>query len=565
MAFYSPRLMFGPTKWADEEDANRMETSWIQWALNPRHKPLSHEFVSNVKAGVTVALVNVPLSISLALAAGATPTQGIVTAFWCGLISALFSSSHFNVVGPTGALSGMLAVVAGRFGPQVLPIMSLYTAAFLLIFFLLRVDRYMRYVCTAVAHGFSVGVALIIVVAQLPAAFGLSHLPVRDNVIEKFEMIVANLPSAMIHDSLFFFVNVVTLFYCATRWGKVPWAIIFAGIGIAVGMVIPPHYIVLLNDKYPNLSLSLASPIRYDPTLLPAMEAPAMIMYSLGAAVVGLLESLISAQIANQMVTNNDALNYNTRRETFGLALANVASGIFGGIPGTAALARTSLNVNSGAWSRVAGLVSCATLALLASVLLPYFEFIPMSTISALLILVAYRLVDFHELRELRLSDTPGTYAFFVTCAFCLMTDTFVGLIVGACLSIFFNLAHVGVVRMEVHETSEDHTSFVAIVQSAMVFTNTEEMKDAFLDVLHHHKRGQMIEIVLDDCQHVDFDGAKTFSDIIKAFRVKGWSVRISGDKHIAAQLKASCPSYARLLEEQHVGHGGGGAAVEAL
>ncbi len=128
---------------------------------------------NNWKAGVTVALVSIPLSVSLAVASGGTPIQGIITAIWAGLIASIFGGSVFNIVGPAGALSGILAGFALKNGYASLPNIAIVAGVLILIAYLIRLEKYLVYISSSVVHGFTLGVAFMIAWGQINSALGL--------------------------------------------------------------------------------------------------------------------------------------------------------------------------------------------------------------------------------------------------------------------------------------------------------------------------------------------------------------------------------------------------------
>ena len=580
----SPDEIFGKPS-DPPEDEEYEPTTWIHWLTHPRGMSPTHQFLNNVKAGATVALVNVPLSISLCLASGGTPTQGIVTAVWAGLVSGIFSSSHFNVVGPTGALSGMLSSVAMVHGPEILPIMAIYTSIILFVFSIFKADRFIRYVSTAVAHGFSVGVAFIIAIAQIPSAFGLKNVAAKDHAIDKIEEAMRHMDTLSVTDTLLFFGTLIPFFFAAKWNPRVPWQIVFATIGICFGLMSTPKTFMLLRDKYPNLNLSLVSFISFE--IRPDFFSADVILYSFGTAVVALLETLISSQIANTVAHDKKNLNYSSNRDAYGLALSNLVPGLLGGIPATAALARTSLNLRAGAYSRMAGLYGTVVIAFLSSVLLPYFEFLPMPTIAAILVMVAYRLIDFHELWELKVTDAENTYAFVITFATCIFSDTFVGLLVGVCLGVYLNYSH-GQERdipmrlgtepeIQLHNTPH---VFVVEVRCKVVFLNAMHVRECFREheaqILQLYESRMSAEnaaspaggpteggfdecgsprlvvakgplpmpkviIDLTHCPGIDYDGSRLLGELIDTYRKRGWRVDAAGLKHHTQKSLACC------------------------
>ncbi len=131
----------------------------------------------NWKSGLTVSVVSIPLSISLAVAAGATPLMGVITAIWAGIAASLIGGSNFNIVGPTGALSGILVVYAVKYGVGILPLLAIIAGIMTLIVYVLRWERYIVFIPSSVVHGFTLGVAFIIGLGQVNFALGLKNLP----------------------------------------------------------------------------------------------------------------------------------------------------------------------------------------------------------------------------------------------------------------------------------------------------------------------------------------------------------------------------------------------------
>lgn len=142
-----------------------------------RGRPAISELIANLKPGITVSLVSLPLSISLAIAADASPVQGIITAAWAGLVSAFLGGSHYNVVGPTGALSGILSQFSVRYGASIQPLLAILAGLIAAVVYLTRLERYFVFIPGAVMHGFTLGVAFIIAFNQINFALGLPKLP----------------------------------------------------------------------------------------------------------------------------------------------------------------------------------------------------------------------------------------------------------------------------------------------------------------------------------------------------------------------------------------------------
>eukprot|EP01039_Chlorochromonas_danica_P008941 gene8941-9864_t len=408
----------------------------------------AEELKNNFRAGCTVALVNVPLSISLSIAGGAGPVAGIVTAFWSGLFGAVLGGSEFNIVGPTGALSGILAAAASAYNPLILPWLSIFGGAFSLLVWLFDLVNYLMVIPSSVVHGFTAGVAVIIGLGQLDFAIGLEiH---HDHSLNFYEKVIDSLKHVQEVPSpvpfLFFLFQVFTLRYLFKHYSRVPWPVIYCIVGAIFGIlgqlhdIYPLNRLITLGQHFAGIDLSLklfTLPVWSEGVLSYSVFADAAAI-----SFIGILETLISARMADEM---HGKTHHDRNKELVGLGVANIVGGMFGGIPATAALARTSLNVQSGATSRISGILNAFVLLLLSNILLPYFKFVPMATVAAILTMVAIRMVDVSHLHHLYVYDKTQFSIAMFTAFLCISVDTMSGLILGSIVSLLIyaeNLSH---------------------------------------------------------------------------------------------------------------------------
>ena len=425
---------------SDEADSHLYPPTSQTPLLSPSPVPIpvAFSFLDDVTAGCTVALINVPLSISLSVASQSTPTAGIICAVWSGLICCLAGGSSFNITGPTGALAGILTQAALRFGADCLPFLAVGSAAISAVVFACRLDRYVHFLPSAVVHGFTLGVALIIMGGQLSNGLGLQHLPVHPHFYRNLGELLTHLQATSPQSLALFALSWVALFALVRRYPKIPWSVPVAALGIGVGLLSATGRglrFVTLGDQFGALSATLWAPPSLSSPAAAAMwaspgEAAA---FCLSIAFVSVLESLISGKLA-------DALTHtemDSRREVLGLALANLGSGLAGGVPATAALARTALSIRSGAATRVAGVVSAAATAALALWLLPVFAYLPLCVVAALLFQVGVGMMANDHLRDAWEVDLPSFWLTLLVAALCLLFDPTVGIVGGAIVGLF--------------------------------------------------------------------------------------------------------------------------------
>ncbi|NOS68222.1 MAG: SulP family inorganic anion transporter [Candidatus Peribacteraceae bacterium] len=412
--------------------------------LSPR--TVGRQIGQNWKSGVTVSLVSIPLSVSLAIAAGATPVMGVITAIWAGIVASIFGGSNYNIIGPTGALSGVLAAASFRYGVGALPVLAVLSGILIFVFYMLRWDRYIIFIPSAVTHGFTLGLAFIIAVSHLNFAVGLTELHVHehltDNMIESFRHIGdVSWPAVGL-----FAVSLALLFLILKYMPRIPSPIIVAAGGLALGyaasMGWSPWQFETLLTTYGTMRMQIiAFPGFQMPPLTVVLGQSVIVI-----ATVAILETLISAKVADAMTNTR----HDQRREVFGLALANIISGLAGGLPATAAHARTTLNVKSGAHSRMSAFLNSVFVFLIALMFFTQFQYLPLPVVAAILVYVAIRMVEKdHWLELARLDRTMFIVAMLVAVT-TVLWDPIVGLMAGSVVALLIFVQHLSIGRSDI-------------------------------------------------------------------------------------------------------------------
>jgi SulP family sulfate permease len=404
------------------------------------------------RAAGTVGLVNLPLSISLAVAADSGPVAGVSTAIWSGLFTAAFGGCVYNIVGPTGALSGILASNVAMYGVDSLPYLAILTGIICLIVFLLKWERYVLLVPSSVMEGFTVGVAFIIGLNQINFALGLGEIPRHEefvlNIMESFRNATDTDPWSL----GLFLLSVTSLYSLMMTYRKIPWVIILCTLGIVLGYMCSHNYIPIrfqtLQTRYGDLEFELVS----WPEFKLSYITVDFFSSALSIAFVALLETLISAKIADTMTKTN----FNQRKEVFGLGLANIVTGVVGGIPATAALARTALNINTGATSRMAGILQSIFVLLLSFFLLTYFKYLPLPIVAAVIVIVAIRMVDHHHIVRFWKMDKTVFFLTFFVAAICVLVEPTSGIVVGMVLALLMFSDMTSRIHSELVMTDDD-------------------------------------------------------------------------------------------------------------
>lgn len=255
---------------------------------------------------------------------------GILTAFYCGLAGAIFGGSEFNIVGPTGALSGLLAAAASAYNPLILPWLSILGGLQCLFVWYFDLVNYLMVIPSAVVHGFTLGVSFIIGLGQLDYALGLEihHDRSLDFVGRVRDSLnhIHEIPSPV--SFAFFLVNFMCLFTLVKFFPKIPWNIVLCVIGAVVGYFgkvqeqWPASDLITLGQHFAGVNLSLE--LFNMPQWTSSVFTMSAFSDAVAIAFIGILETLISARMADEM---NGKTHHNRNREVFGLGMANIIGG----------------------------------------------------------------------------------------------------------------------------------------------------------------------------------------------------------------------------------------------
>lgn len=395
----------------------------------------------NWRAALTVSLVNIPLSISLAIASGGTPVQGCATAIFSGLMAGAFGGSSYNIYGPAGALTSILNQYAVRYGAAVLPWFALWTSLFVFVFFALKIERYVLYLPWSVMEGFTLAIAFLIGLNQLNFIFGLD-IPKKEHFYENLGNSFANLGDTLWEPTVFFLVFFPMLYALSVKYPRIPWIIILAVIGIILGYVLEQtgwdkeFPLPTLKGKYGELSFTVSMPKWADQGSLADMVAG-----SLSVGFICLLETLITAKIADNIADAPEP--FDAEKETAACGIANVVVGVMGGLPCTAVLARTKLNIMSGTKGKFSQFLNGVFCVVICLALLPAFTYLPLSVCACILVLIAVRMAPTGTLMHLWHNDKTEFWLMVFVCVISVGLDPTYGLVLGMVLAFIMNADNV--------------------------------------------------------------------------------------------------------------------------
>jgi SulP family sulfate permease len=380
-------------------------------------------------AGVTVAIVALPLALAFGSASGLSAQAGITTAVIAGVIAAIFGGSNVQISGPTGAMTVVLIPVVHEFGAAGLLQVGLMAGVILVALSVSRLGRYVRYLPTSLVEGFTAGIAVVIALQQVPNMLGV---PAGDQ--EQVWAVAFDSALRYLADPdpvpVLIALGVAVVILLGSRWKP---ALPLSLVAVAAATALAQWFDLEL-DVIGKLPGGIPEP---NASFIDAALIPALLPSAFAIAALAALESLLSATVADGMTVGE---HHNPDRELLGQGLANLVVPFFGGVPATAAIARTAVNVRSGAKSRLASVTHAVLLLLFVMVAAPLVGIIPMAALAGVLLAVTIQMVQVGAIRSI-LRSTRGDaivliLTFAVTVAIDLITAVVVGLIVAALLAL---------------------------------------------------------------------------------------------------------------------------------
>lgn len=384
-------------------------------------------FLHDLLAGVTVGLVALPLAMAFGIASGVTPQAGLYTAVVAGFLISALGGSRTQIGGPTGAFVVIVAGIVARFGLSGLAMVTLMAGVILLVMGLTGLGSAVRFIPRPVVIGFTNGIAILIASTQIKDFFGLHIGPVPSEFLPRIRLLVAHLGALNLPALLLGLGTLAILVVLPRFTSRVPSSIVAVVVCTAVSafMHLPVETIGTRFGGIPQGLPPFAIPDFHAEHILPLIPS------AFTVALLAALESMLSAVVADGMTGDR----HNPNVELVAQGLANIASPLFGGIPATGAIARTATNIRSGARSPVSGMIHALTLLVILLVAAPLASYIPLTTLAAVLFVVAYRMGEWHEIGGILQLGFTSASVWLVTFALTVFADLTVAVGVGMALA----------------------------------------------------------------------------------------------------------------------------------
>ena len=385
------------------------------------------DFRADFIAGLTVAIVALPLAMALAIASGTTPEKGLVTVVIAGVLISALGGSRFQIGGPTGAFVVVVFNVVERHGYDGLVLATLMAGMMLIVAGIARVGTWVKYVPEPVVTGFTAGIAVIILASQLKDLFGLNPDSNPGEVVEKVEALWAaraTLSPAALAVSAGSLALIFGLRRFRPKWPSFLIAVIAASLAVfafrlpvdTIGSVFGGIPRALPIPELPEISLERVQ------ALLPSAFTIAFLAG---------VESLLSAVVADGMTGRRHRSNC----EIVAQGVANSASAFFGGLPATGAIARTATNIRAGARSPVAGILHAVIVLLFMLVAAPLAAYVPLAALAAVLVVVAVYMSEFGKIRAMMSAPLGDILVLFITFGLTVLVDLTVAIQAGVVLA----------------------------------------------------------------------------------------------------------------------------------
>ncbi len=498
----------------------------------------------DILAGITVGVVALPLALAFGISSGVGAAAGLITAVIAGVVAAVFGGSHVQVSGPTGAMAVVLAPIVAQHGVGSVALVTVLAGLIVLAAGITGLGRAVTFIPWPVIEGFTLGIAAIIFLQQVPAAFGVTApsgqrtLPAAWTVISE-----ADWSSAWRTVAVVGFVAALMVGLPRLHRG-IPESLtaVVAATLIVVGFHLPVGTIGNLPSHLPAPVMPLA-----DPGALRTLLGAAVAIAALAA-----IESLLSARVAATMSPTGP---YDPDRELVGQGLASMASGLFGGMPATGAIARTAVNVRSGARTRVSAIVHSLLLLGVVYLATGPVAAIPLSALAGVLMVTSFRMISLTTITKIVGSTRSDALAFALTAVVTVCFDLIEAVEIGILIAAFFALRTVArrssVVREDLPgppQVGDEHIALLRL-DGAMFFGAAERLSTA----ITNYPDVSVVIIRMSQLGMLDATGAHTLAEIAGDLEARGVTVIIKGVRPEHMALLANIGIVDALRHENHL------------
>ncbi|TIH32054.1 SulP family inorganic anion transporter [Subtercola vilae] len=506
------------------------------------YRSVKRTWRADLVAGITVGIVALPLALAFGVSSGAGAEAGLITAIVAGIVAAVFGGSNIQVSGPTGAMVVVLGPVVAAHGVAAVAVVSLMAGIVVTAAGVLKIGRVVSYIPWPVIEGFTLGIAVIIFLQQIPSAVGSKPGASSNAVVSAVQSFAHVNPATVVWPILSVLLVGVIMIIAPKVNRQLPGSII-AIIVVAIGAALlhlPLARIGLLPGSLPT------------PTLPSFDNAGALIGPAFTVAALAAIESLLSARVAASI---SDTGPYNADRELVGQGLASIASGLLGGMPATGAIARTAVNIRSGGQTRVAAIVHALVLLTIVSLATGVVSQIPLAALAGVLMITAARMISIATVRSVLGSTRSDAIIFAITAIITVSFDLITAVGIGIAVAAFFALRALaksgGVHREEPPSPAQPEDRHIALfrLDGALFFGAADRM----LERVTRISDVTVVIIRMSQLQVLDATGARVITEMIRGLERRGITVLIKGIRPEHLRLATRVGVLSALRDHKHL------------
>ena len=534
--------------------------NWLSPDLTPklvttfRDGYTRHDLTRDVLAGLVVGIVALPLSIAFGIASGVRPEQGLFTAIVAGFLISALGGSRVQIGGPTGAFVVIVAGIVAKFGYAGLAIATIMAGALLVAMSIARLGNVIKFIPYPVIIGFTSGIAIIIAMGQIGDGLGLPAGEAPSHFWPRCLYYIRNLPATNLTAAAICLGSVII----TKQWTRVTARVPGPLVALLLTTVIVRVFelpVDTIGSRFGAVPAGLPKPSlpHFDFSQVGALFSPA-----LSIALLGAIESLLSAMVADGMIGGRHRAN----AELMGQGIANLVVPFFGGIPATGAIARTATNVKNGGRSPIAGIVHALTLLLILMVAGKWAAYIPLATLAGILLVVAYNMSEWRVFRQLLKAPRGDVLVLLSTFVLTVVVDLNVAIQVGMVLSsvlLMLRMAEVTQVRavrdaLDYETAPGDPATPVELPPEVAVFeingTFCFGAARSFTETLQADRRRPRVVILrMRHVLAIDATGLHALEDVQNRLRQQGTTLLLSGvhAQPLAAMTRAGAVKHVGL------------------
>lgn len=487
------------------------------------------KFTNDLLAGFTVAAVALPLALAFGVGSGATAAAGLITAIIAGFLMSALSGASYQISGPTGAMTAVLIGLSQKYDFNGVLMVCLIAGVILVITALLRCGKLVTYIPTPVITGFTSGIAIIIALGQIDNFFGThsAGASALDKLGSYFQLgFVPDIPTLAIG----LFVVLVMVFWPKNLGARVPSSlvgIILSVILCAVFSIDVPTVGEIPRTLLPENRLTLAG--------IHWAQIPEYIVPAISIAALGMIESLLCGAAAGRM--KGERLNAD--RELLAQGIGNIVIPFFGGVPATAAIARTSVAIKSGCETRLCGIIHAVGLLLSMFVLGSFMSRIPLSALAGVLMVTAWRMNEWENIRYMfRKKLKSGIVMFLVTMVSTVVFDLTIAILIGVLGSMIFFVAKMAAIDVSLADidvdalsengielAAEHHHTKMVYITGPIFFATVEHLSGK----LQGLKNQSIVILSMRAVTLIDTSGAVALLELCRQYREEGRQLLFCG------------------------------------